>query len=185
MVTEHKRSLLGDLHGDVLEIGPGGGANLPYYSAGIRWAGIEPNLYMHRYLREKARSLDLPVALRTGIAEQMGFEDGSFDAVVSTLVLCSVNRLPRVLQEILRVLRPGGRFVFIEHVAAPDGTRTRRVQGWIRPVWKMIGDGCHPDRETWVAIEEAGFDRVDLRHFRVPFPIVGPHICGFAVKKNC
>lgn len=184
IVTEHKRSLLGDLHGDVLEIGPGGGANLPYYSAGIRWAGIEPNLYMHRYLREKARSLDLPVALRTGIAEQMGFEDGSFDAVVSTLVLCSVSGLPRVLQEILRVLRPGGRFVFIEHVAAPDGTRTRRVQGWIRPVWKMIGDGCHPDRETWVAIEEAGFDRVDLRHFRVPFPIVGPHICGFAVKKN-
>lgn len=185
IVTEYKRSLLGDLRGDVLEIGPGGGANLPYYSSEIRWAGIEPNLHMHRYLREKARSLNIPIDLRTEIAEEIGFEEASFDAVVSTLVLCSVNRLPRVLSEILRVLRPGGRFVFIEHVAAPDGTRTRRAQRWLRPVWKVVGDGCHLDRETGIAIDQAGFESVSLRHFHVPFPIVGPHIRGVAVKKSC
>jgi len=184
-VTEFKRGLLGDLRGDILEIGPGGGVNLPYYPAGIRWAGIEPNVFMHRYLREKARSLDVSVDLRTGIAEEIGFEDGSFDAVVTTLVLCSVSDLALSLQEISRVLRPGGRFVFIEHVAAPDDTGTRRAQRWIRPFWKVIGDGCRPDRETWTAIEQAGFANVNIQHFRVPFPIVGPHIRGVAVKNSC
>jgi len=140
---------------------------------------------MHHYLQAKARSLDIAVHLRTGIAEEIGFEDASFDAVVSTLVLCSVNNLTRSLQEILRVLRPGGRFVFIEHVAAPDGTRTRRAQRWIHPIWKVIGDGCDAGRKTWTAIEQAGFESVNLRHFRVPYPIVGPHICGVAVKKGC
>jgi SAM-dependent methyltransferase len=184
IVTEYKRDLLGNLRGDVLEIGPGGGANLPHYSTGIRWAGIEPNVYMHRYLREKAGNRDLPIDLRTGIAEEIGFEDGSFDAVVTTLVLCSVSDLARSLQEILRVLRPGGRFVFIEHVAAPAGSRTRRMQRWIRPLWNAIGDGCRPDRETWTAIDHAGFDNLNIQHFRVPFPIVGPHICGVGVKKS-
>jgi SAM-dependent methyltransferase len=181
-VTEHKRRLLGDLRGDILEIGPGGGVNLPYYPPGIRWSGIEPNVYMHRYLRQRARRLDVSIDLRMGIAEEVGFEDGSFDAVVTTLVLCSVSDLARSLQEILRVLRPGGRFVFIEHVAAPAGTRTRRAQEWIRPVWRFIGDGCDAGRETWTAIEQAGFDSVDIQHFRVPFPIVGPHVRGVALK---
>ncbi len=184
IVTEYKRDLLGDLRGDVLEIGPGGGANLPYYSSQIRWAGVKPNLYMHQYLREKAGTRDLPIDLRTGIAEEIGSEDGSFDAVVTTLVLCSVSDLARSLQEILRVLKPGGRFVFIEHVAAPAGSRTRHLQRWIRPLWKVIGDGCHPDRETWTAIGQAGFHNVNIQHFRVPFPIVGPHIRGVALKKS-
>ena len=183
-VTDYKRDLIGGLRGDILEIGPGGGVNLPYYPPGARWAGIEPNVYMHRYLREKAGSLKLPIGLRTGIAEETGFEDASFDAVVTTLVLCSVSDLALSLQEILRVLRPGGKFVFIEHVAAPDGTGTRRAQRWIRPLWNVIGDGCRPDRETWTAIEQAGFDSVNIQHFRVPFPIVGPHVRGVAVKRS-
>ncbi len=183
-VTEYKQSLLGGLRGNILEIGPGGGVNLPYYPPGVRWAGIEPNVYMHRYLREKARGLDVSIDLRTGIAEETGFADGSFDAVVATLVLCSVSDLALSLQEILRVLRPGGKFVFIEHVAAPCGTRTRRVQRWIRPIWRVIGDGCDAGRETWTVIEQAGFERVNIQHFRVPFPIVGPHIRGVAVKKS-
>ncbi len=184
IVAEYKRNLLSDLRGDVLEIGPGSGANLPYYSSPIRWAGIEPNLYMHRYLREKAGVRDLPIDLRTGIAEEIVFDGGSFDAVVTTLVLCSVSDLALSLQEILRVLRPGGKFVFIEHVAAPAGSRTRHLQRWIRPLWKVIGDGCQPDRETWTAIGQAGFHNVDIQHFRVPFPIVGPHIRGVALKKS-
>jgi hypothetical protein len=81
------------------------------------------------------------------------------------------------------VLRPGGRFAFIEHVAAPHGTRTRRVQRWIRPVWRVLGDGCNPERETWVSIRKAGFAEVNLQHFRVPFPVIGPHIAGIATKR--
>lgn len=105
------------------------------------------------------------------------------NAVVSTLVLCSVPNLPSTLQEILRVLKPGGRFLFIEHVAAPQGTWLRRVQSGVKPIWKAIGDGCNPDRETWVALETAGFESVNISNFFAPVPIVSPHIIGVATKK--
>lgn len=182
LVGQRKRALLGNLTGGVLEIGPGAGPNLAYYPAGIRWIGLEPNPYMHAYLQRAAEQHALHVDLRSGTAEQLPARDNSLDAVVSTLVLCSVMDQARVLQEIRRVLKPGGRFIFIEHVAAPQGSRTRRIQDWLRPVWNVIGDGCHPNRETWVAIEQAGFERVDYEHFRLPVPITGPHIGGVAIK---
>jgi ubiquinone/menaquinone biosynthesis C-methylase UbiE len=182
-VGRHKQRLLGALAGDVLEIGPGGGINLPFYSPAVRWTGVEPNPYMHAYLQRRAAKLGREVSVRRGNAEQIGVEDAAFDAVVSTLVLCSVRDPAAALAEILRVLRPGGRFVFIEHVAAPPGSRTRRVQRWIRPVWRILGDGCRPERETWASIQRAGFEKVDLQHFRVPFPVIGPHIAGLATKR--
>lgn len=178
----HKQTLLRDLRGDVLEIGPGTGPNLAFYDKSIRWTGIEPNPAMWPYLRQEAVRLGLTVDLREGRAEQLGVPDESCDAVVSTLVLCSVRSPQWVLQEIRRVLRPGGRFVFIEHVAAPAGTGLRRFQQVIRPLWKPLTEGCHPDRETWVTIEQAGFRTVQLEHFRISAPIVGPHIAGYAVK---
>lgn len=182
-VADHKQRLFADVCGQVLEIGPGTGVNLVYYPPGIRWIGIEPNPYMHVYLKEEARRLGLSVDVRLGIAEQLEVDDQSVDVVISTLVLCSVPDVARVLREVLRVLRPGGRFLFMEHVAAPRGTPTRRRQEWIRPLWKVVGDGCRPDRETWVELENAGFDCVRIEHFRVPFPIIGPHIMGQAVKR--
>jgi SAM-dependent methyltransferase len=121
LVAEHKRALLSSLQGDVLEIGPGTGPNLAYYAPGIRWIGVEPNPHMHPYLRREAERLGLTVDLRTGTAERLIAADASVDAVVSTLVLCSVADLPGTLREIRRVLRPGGPFVFIEHVAARCG----------------------------------------------------------------
>jgi ubiquinone/menaquinone biosynthesis C-methylase UbiE len=179
-VAPHKLPLLCSLAGDVLEIGPGAGANLPHFPPDIRWVGVEPNPYLHGYLRKEAVSLGRVIDLRHGRAESLEFPDCSFDAAVSTLVLCSIADQARALAEIKRVLRPGGKFVFIEHVAAPQGSRTRRRQEWIRPLWKAIGDGCQPDRETWRAIAAAGFQHVEIEHFRVPFPIVGPHIAGVA-----
>lgn len=181
-VSEHKRQLLGALAGDVLEIGPGGGTNLAFYSAAVRWTGVEPNPYMHAYLKQKAEKLGRELSLRHGSAERLEVEDSTYDAVVSTLVLCSVTDPAMALSEILRVLKPGGRFVFVEHVAARHGTGTRRVQRWIRPVWRVLGDGCNPEQETWVSIERAGFEKVDFQHFRVPFPVIGPHIVGVATK---
>ncbi len=182
-VADRKRVLLGDLSGDVLEIGPGTGVNLRYYPATIRWIGIEPNPFMHLYLKREAEKLGMHVEIREGRAERLDVPDHSMDAVVSTLVLCSVQDVPGTLGEILRVLKPGGRFVFIEHVAAPPGMRLRRVQQWVRPVTRALADGCCPDREIWIAIENGGFEHLTFEHFRIPIPITSPHIAGSAIKK--
>jgi ubiquinone/menaquinone biosynthesis C-methylase UbiE len=182
LVADRKRALLSGLHGNVLEIGPGTGPNLTYYPRDIHWLGIEPNPAMYPYVEKEARRLGLQIELRDGHAETLDAPDNSMDAVVSTLVFCSVRDPKKALQEVLRVLKPGGRFVFVEHVAAPRNTGSRRFQSFIRPVWSLFSDGCHPDRETWTAIEKAGFSQVKIDHFRIPAPIIGPHISGFAVK---
>lgn len=178
----HKRALLGDLRGDVLEIGPGTGPNLAYYPLGVRWLGLEPNPAMFPYLRREAQRLGMTIRLREGRTEQIDATDGSFDAVVGTLVLCSVSDPHRTLREILRVLKPGGRFVFIEHVAAPPGSGLRRLQRFLRPVWRAVSDGCHTDRETGAMIEGAGFRRVEIGSFRLDVPVVGQHIAGYAER---
>lgn len=181
-VSDRKQALFSDIHGDVLEIGPGAGPNLRYYPKDIHWIGVEPNPYMHPYLQQEAEKLGLNIDIRIHSAESLEFEDNSIDAVVSTLVLCSVPNLANTLQEIRRVLKPSGQFFFLEHVAAPNGTWLRKVQSAIRPIWKVIADGCHPDRETWVALENAGFRNVNYQHFRASLPIVSPQIIGVATK---
>jgi ubiquinone/menaquinone biosynthesis C-methylase UbiE len=177
-----KRALLSELTGDVVEIGPGSGANLEFYPPSVRWIGIEPNPYMHRYLREKAERLGLEVDLRQGTAEQTGLPDNSADAVVSTLVLCSVDDVAASLREARRILRPGGRFVFVEHVAAPAGSFVRRVQDWIQPLWTFCADGCHPNRETWAELERASFDSLEYERFEMDIPLkfIAPAIAGTA-----
>lgn len=182
IVAQRKRALFSDLHGTVLEIGPGAGPNLRYYPADATWIGVEPNLHMHPYLRQEAERLGRSITIETGTADRLPAPDSSVDAVVSTLVLCSVPDQAATLAEIRRVLKPGGRFLFIEHVAAPPGTRLRRVQGLIRPLWSAFADGCHPDRDTGAALDAAGFKRVRYQPFTIPAPIIGPHIMGVATK---
>jgi ubiquinone/menaquinone biosynthesis C-methylase UbiE len=184
MVADRKRALFADLRGTVLEIGPGTGANFRYFPPDIRWIGVEPNPYMHPFVRREAARQGLGIDLRLGTAERLDVPDGSVDAAVGTLVLCSIEDPDAALREIVRVLRPGGRFLYIEHVAAPSGTRLRRIQRLVRPLWKVFGDGCRPDRETWAALERAGFARVRFERFTVPVPVVGPQIAGEAVKQE-
>jgi ubiquinone/menaquinone biosynthesis C-methylase UbiE len=183
-IAARKRSLREDLRGSVLEIGPGAGVNLCHYGPGVQWIGVEPNPYMRAYLRKEAERHGLQVDLRAGIVEQLAVADQSMDAVVCTLVLCSVCDAPRVLKEIRRVLKPGGRFVFIEHVAAARGTWLRRFQDWLRPFLGFFAEGCHPNRETWATIEAARFSRLTLQHFRAPVlvPILSPYIAGVAIR---
>lgn len=180
VVKQYRRSLLGQLQGRVIEIGPGTGTNLPYFPRGIQWTGFEPNRFMHPFLHAAANQLGLTADVRTGSGERMDVPDASTDAVVCTLVLCSVRDQRAVLREALRVLKPGGQFVFIEHVAAPHGSRLRLVQNWAQPVWSFVGDGCRPNRETWLALEQAGFAQVRYERFNAPVPIAVPHIAGVA-----
>ena len=187
-MVARKRALLSSLHGDILEIGPGTGPNLEFYPAGVRWTGVEPNPFMHPYLLETLRGLGLPPErYRIDRGDPGGVRlpaaDESVDAVVSTLVLCSVSHPDESLQEILRVLRPGGQFVFVEHVAAPSGSLLRAFQNALQPAWGAVGDGCHINRETWVTISQAGFARVEIEHYRYPeIGPAGPHISGRAIK---
>lgn len=182
LIAKYKQRLLADLRGNVLEIGPGAGANFDYFDPNVRWVGVEPNPHMHPYLRAAAAQHGRAIELHTGYTEALPVPDASMDAVVSTLVLCSVIDLDASLREIQRVLKPGGRYIFIEHVAAPVGTMLRRVQNGVRPLWSFFGDGCYPNREIWRHIEDAGFSHVEIEHFAVNIPIAKPHIAGYAVK---
>jgi ubiquinone/menaquinone biosynthesis C-methylase UbiE len=174
------------VYGNVLEIGPGGGNNLAFLSTSspsrpsLRWIGIEPNPFFHDRLRARGARLGIDVDVRAAIAEALPVPDQSVDAVISTLALCSVRDPQAALREVRRVLRPGGRFVFVEHVAAPHGTGLRILQRALRPAWCAFSDGCHVDRDTGDLIEAAGFAAVDLRHFKLPVPVMGPHIAGVA-----
>jgi len=184
-VASRKQALFAGIKGDVLEIGPGTGVNLVYLPVGIRWIGIEPNKFMHGYLKELGLKLGLSIQIRLGTAEQLPVADNSIDNVISTQVLCSVADPARVLSEIRRVLKPGGRFLFVEHVAAAPGTGLRRWQRLARPISALIGDGCHPDRETWTDIEQAGFALIQLEHFEIGSAVLRkPHIAGVAMKEH-
>jgi SAM-dependent methyltransferase len=182
LVGSRKRRLLGNLTGLVVELGSGTGTNLRHLPADLRFVGTEPNPFMHGHFVEEARSVTSPALLVRARAEALPFPDGSVDAVLSTLVLCSVGRLGPVLDEVLRVLKTGGKFIFVEHVAAPEGSRLRRLQSLVRPVWRRVGDGCEPDRDMEEDLRRAGFEDVRLDRFDLPIPIVSPHIAGFATK---
>lgn len=177
-----RQRLLAGLAGTVLEIGPGTGVNLEAYPQGIRWLGLEPNPYLHPGLWKALRSRGIPGEVLLGQAEAIPLGEESVDAVVSTLVLCSVADPRRVLREIVRVLKPGGCLVFLEHVAAPRGTPLRFLQDLVVPLWATLGDGCHPNRETLRLIREAGFAKVEGEAFRLPLPVVAPHVAGVAWK---
>lgn len=183
---ERKRRLFTGLApgSTVVEIGPGTGINLQYLPEGTRYVGIEPNPHMHPPLRRKAEDLGLAVELREGTAEALALPDASADAVISTLVLCSVDAPAQALAEIRRVLRPGGTFYFIEHVAASEGSARHRAQRVIKPLWRRLADDCRPDRRTAALIESAGFAEVHLDRFRAGGVLnpVRPHIAGTAVR---
>ncbi len=182
LVADRKRELLGSLRGAVLEIGPGTAPNLKYFAPGVQWIGVEPDAAVLPYLRQEAQRLRMPIELRDRVGNRLPADDNTMDAVVSTLVLCSVPHPAAMLAEIRRVLKPGGHFVLIEHVAAPRGTWQRRLQDWLQPLWTCVDGECHPNREIWTALEQAGFGRVDYEQFRVRRGLVSPHIAGVLVK---
>ena len=123
LVADRKRSLLSSVGGTVVELGPGSGTNLRYYPAGVNWIGIEPNPYLHSHLRRAGTEAHLRVDIRQGYAEHIDLGNDSADVIVSTAVLCSVTDQIQSLREIRRVLKPGGRFIFLEHVQQAEVLR--------------------------------------------------------------
>jgi ubiquinone/menaquinone biosynthesis C-methylase UbiE len=180
---DRKLRIFGDLPATIVELGPGSGANFRYYPRGTRVIAVEPNPMMLKRMYSKAAEHGIEIDLRHAGAEGMEVESARADLVISTLVLCSVRDPEQVLSEVKRVLKPGGRFAFLEHVAAEPGTRLRKVQDAIHDPWHWLGEGCHLNRDTASSIVGAGFSRVELERFdgtgHVPYK---PHISGYALR---
>jgi ubiquinone/menaquinone biosynthesis C-methylase UbiE len=178
-----KLRIFGELPPVIVELGPGSGANFRYYPRGTRVIAVEPNPMMLKRMYAKATRHGVEIDLRHAGAEGMEVESESADLVVSTLVLCSVRDPDQVLEEVRRVLGPGGRFAFLEHVAAEPGTRLRKVQDAIYAPWHWLGEGCHLTRDTASTIERAGFSDLVLERFDGPSQMpYRPHISGFAIR---
>ncbi|SDU64405.1 class I SAM-dependent methyltransferase [Jiangella alkaliphila] len=182
LVGARKRVLFADLPDQVVEIGPGTGANLRYYRPGTRLVAIEPNVHMHGPLRAAARRHVIDLELRAGSAERIALPDACVDAVVSTLVLCTVPDPVAAVEEAWRVLRPGGRLLFLEHVRA-DGGYGRLQRLAARP-WHWLFEGCDVRRDTERAIRDAGFTSVELQRYsmRSAFLPINPQIAGTAIR---
>jgi ubiquinone/menaquinone biosynthesis C-methylase UbiE len=166
----------------VVELGSGVGPNLRYLKPGSELTVIEPNTYMHPRLAKAARRRGIHLDLRETMAEETGLADHSVDAVISSLVLCSVEDPVQVLAEIRRILRPGGTYRFAEHVAAQPGTLTRLAQRLFRRPWAWTFEGCSCERDLERLIRDAGFVSVTVERFRLHSPFVpfNTHIAGIA-----
>lgn len=159
-VAEPKDEVLRDVAGHVVEIGSGRGSNFPRYPAGVSLKVLEPNRHMHAALAERAAACGLDAELIAADLRDAHLPSDSVDVVVSTLTLCSVPDRAAAVAEIRRVLRPGGRFLFIEHVAEPAGPR-RVIQRLVRFPWRWAFDDCDPCADTDQVIAQAGFASVD------------------------
>jgi ubiquinone/menaquinone biosynthesis C-methylase UbiE len=182
VLREHRKALLGRVGGRVIEIGGGTGANLPFYGDAVEELVVtEPEEPMARRLERKLADYSLRAQVVRAPAEELPFEDQSFDFAVSTLVLCTVEDPKHALDEIHRVLRPNGHLLFVEHVRA-DEPRLARWQDRLHGFQFRFGHGCHCNRRTLESIEGAGFRVAELKHDRMRKapPIVRPLIVGAA-----
>jgi ubiquinone/menaquinone biosynthesis C-methylase UbiE len=180
---DRRRRLLAGARGAVLEIGGGTGANLAYYRDVDRVTIAEPDPSMRSRIGPKLEDARVPVEVSAAGAEALPFPDVSFHTVVSTLVLCTVPDQAAALDEVRRVLRPGGRLLFIEHVRAAGSMA--RWQDRLEPLWRRLFGGCHPNRDTVAAIEDAGFEIETFESFYPPDPLssLTPHVQGSATVR--
>jgi len=179
-----RRGLVCQARGRVLELGAGTGLNLPHYATGVEELVLtEPEPRMAKRLERRVKSGALRSRVVTAPAEELPFDDGSFDTVVATLVFCTVADPLSALREARRVLIDGGRLLFVEHVRAADGSPLERWQDrWYRP-WRAFAYGCRCNQNTLELLEQTPLRITELRRERwysMP-PIVRPLICGQAV----
>ncbi|MGI9553243.1 MAG: class I SAM-dependent methyltransferase [Aurantibacter sp.] len=184
-----KSELFSEVEGTVLEIGPGTGVNFLFLeNHPVKWIGIEPNPAMHPYLLEAAAKQSIPVSLLECYTENICLPDSQVDYVISTEVLCSVTDLHKSLLEIKRVLKPDGKFLFLEHVVDKKNLVRRAVQKTVPYTpWKCFSDGCNPGRDIGAAIENVGFSDVRYTNYlrevnNIITMINRPHIYGWAIK---
>ncbi len=178
-----RAELVGDIRGRVLEIGAGSGANLAHYRAATSVTMTEPSAAMRRRLQARIAEASVPVEVVDAPAEQLPFADASFDAAVTTLVLCTVHDVEAALAEVRRVLKPGAALSFIEHGGGAHGKRGR-WQRRLDPVWTKVACGCHLTRDTRTSLTKAGFTLQSFDEFdakQTP-PVLLPFAQGVAIR---
>ncbi|XP_070553049.1 thiol S-methyltransferase TMT1A-like [Ptychodera flava] len=174
----------------ILELGAGTGANFSYYPEGCSVIPVEPMGEFEGYLKSCAKQypgLTVNKVVKTAGEDLSSIPDESVHAVVATLVLCRVSDVEKVVEEIKRVLKPKGKFYFIENIAGHRDSWTRAIQRFVCPVWSRLFGGCQLTMDTWKYINKAGFYKVEYQKISAPLPsychLLRPHVVGFAVKK--
>jgi len=157
-----RQKLIPLARGRVLELGVGTGMNFPFYRDVEAVYGVEPDPHMLKRARKRARELGLHVELLQAGAETLPYEDAFFDTVLVTFVLCTIPNPQAALSEVARVLKPGGRVVFVEHVRSRFPV-ARRLQEWLTPAWKRIAGGCCLNRDALAMIRAAGFSEIEMK----------------------
>ena len=182
-LREMRRQLVCQARGRVLELGAGTGLNIDLYPhEGLDCLTLtEPDPHMFKQLRQRVKEGCPGAELVEAGAEDLPFEDDSYDTVLVTLVLCTVPNQPAALREIKRVLAPGGQLLFLEHVRA-NHPNLARWQDRLEKPWRFLGDGCHCNRDTVSAIGAAGFHLGEVERGELPKapPIVRPLVKGSA-----
>ena len=162
-----KTRLFGAVPATVVDLGAGSGANFRYFPPHTRVVAVEPSAHMHARLQRKARHYGLALELHEEGGETLTLPDASVDLVCASLVLCTVPDPERVVAEVRRVLRPGGRFVAIEHIAAPAGSGIAALQRAVRRPWRWAFEGCELCNQTTAVLRAAGFRAVEIEPFRL------------------
>ncbi len=176
----HRDRLLTGLHGRVLELGAGNGLNFKHYPDTVTEVlAVEPDDLLRAHAETAAGNADIPIHVIAGHADALAVEAGSYDAVVASLVLCSVPDPASALVALRGALRPGGELRFYEHVRS-DRPWIGRAEDLLDPLWSRVAGGCHPNRDTLGAISAAGFQITDVEHFRFGLQ----HVLGRATSQR-
>jgi SAM-dependent methyltransferase len=165
LLARHRRELLAGAYGDVLEIGFGIGLNLPYYSERVhKLTAVDLNPGMHRLAQKRIKQRGIEVDQQVLSSERLPFEDRRFDCAVSTFTLCSIEDVAQALREVYRVLKSGGKFLFLEHGLSPEPQVQKRQHrlNWL-PV--RFANGCHLDRNMKVLVAAQPFASVEVEGF--------------------
>lgn len=185
-LRELRRRVLAEAKGRTIDLGAGTGVNADLFPPAVtEVVMVEPDPHMMRQLRGKPAGSRGDITLVEASADQLPFDDDSFDTAVFTLVLCTVPDPAKALAEAARVLKPGGKLLFIEHVRSQD-QRLARWQDRLERPWHFLGDGCHCNRDTVATLEVSAFERVEVEHDQLPKapPIVRPLVHGSAVAAS-
>jgi SAM-dependent methyltransferase len=179
-----RRQLVGGLTGDVVEFGAGTGLNFAHYPSDVRVLASDRDPVMLARAIDRAREAKANVTLFVADAQgRIPLKDASADLIVSGLVMCSIPEPAVAVQEVARILKPGGTFRFMEHVRAGDGTFRGKFQDVINPLWLKISGGCNCNRRTVDVVEGAGFEVTSAMDFKLGPPHVAPHVLVEAVLR--